>query len=282
MATNFANPPRLRPKKSLGQNFLQDDNIARKIAAAIAPRADDVVLEIGPGEGAMTKHLAGKSRRVVVVDIDQRATERIREIYPAGEVEILNRDFLELDLTAISEAKNHRLRIVGNIPYNITSPILFHVLDHRNTVADATLMMQKEVARRLVAVPNTKDYGILAVFCQLFSDVQLLFDVSPNAFYPKPKVTSSLVRLSLLPSPRFKIVDEEFFRRMVRSVFGKRRKTLRNSLSYFLEEENIATLPASIANELQRRPENLALKELVDLSNALNSHQIHPASHQTS
>ncbi len=271
-------PMRLRPKKSLGQNFLRDENIARKIVAAVSPRPRDVVLEIGPGEGALTKYLAQKSHKLIVVDIDRRATDRMRELYPDGDMEILNQDFLEIDLVKISGQRRQRLRIIGNIPYNITSPILFHVLDHREAVADATFMMQKEVARRLVAVPDTKDYGILAVFCQLFADVKLLFDVSHNAFYPKPKVTSSLVQLVIRTSPRYKIVDEQFFRRMVRSVFSKRRKTLRNSLAYFGEEENIAIPTASIASDLQRRPENLTLEELVHLSNALKTNQTNPGS----
>ena len=269
---------RLRPKKSLGQNFLRDENIARNIVAAVSPQENDVVLEIGPGEGALTKHLAQKSHKLIVVDIDRRATERMRELYPHDEVEILNQDFLELDLVKISEGRTQRLRIVGNIPYNITSPILFHVLDHREAVVDATFMMQKEVARRLVAVPDTKDYGILAVFCQVFADVELLFDVSPNAFYPKPKVTSSLVQLTMRVNPRYTIIDEEFFRRMIRSVFGKRRKTLRNSLAYFGEEENIAIPAAAIAGDLQRRPENLTIEELVHLSNTLKTNQTHPGS----
>ncbi len=269
-------PMRLHPKKSLGQNFLRDENIARKIVAAVSPRSHDVVLEVGPGEGALTKYLTRKSHRLIVVDIDRRATDRMRELYPDGQVEILNQDFLELDLVKISGQQGQRLRIVGNIPYNITSPILFHVLDHREAVVDATFMMQKEVARRLVAVPHTKDYGILAVFCQFFADVQLLFDVSPNAFYPKPKVTSSLVQLTIRVNPRYNIVDEQFFRRMVRSVFGKRRKTLRNSLAYFGEEENVAIPAAAIAGDLQRRPENLTIEELVHLSNALKTHQTIP------
>jgi len=269
---------RLRPKKSLGQNFLRDENIARKIVAAVSPQQSDVVLEIGPGEGALTKHLTQKSHRLIVVDIDRRATERMRELYSDDEVVILTQDFLELDLVAISGERGQRLRIVGNIPYNITSPILFHVLDHREAVVDATFMMQREVARRLVAVPDTKDYGILAVFCQVFADVELLFDVSPNAFYPKPKVTSSLVQLTMRVNPRHTIIDEEFFRRMIRSVFGKRRKTLRNSLAYFGKEEKMAIPTALIAGDLQRRPENLTIEELVHLSNALKTNQTNPGS----
>ncbi|MBI4535431.1 MAG: ribosomal RNA small subunit methyltransferase A, partial [Ignavibacteriae bacterium] len=164
----------------------------------------------------------------------------------------------------IAQRYHRRLRVVGNIPYNITSPILFHLLDHRFWVSDILLMVQKEVARRMVAMQRTKDYGILSVLCQFYADVKLLFDVSANAFYPKPKVTSSVVQLVILDAPRYAVSDEEFFRKMVRSIFGKRRKTLRNSLKYFVEEVG-GRLPESV--DLQRRPEELSIRQLAELSN---------------
>jgi 16S rRNA (adenine1518-N6/adenine1519-N6)-dimethyltransferase len=257
-------PPPLRPKRSLGQNFLRDENIARKIVAAIAPQPDQVMVEIGPGEGALTKYLAPFVDRLVAIDIDRRVITKLQETISEPSVTLLCQDVLETDFASL--ASGGRLRIIGNIPYNITSPILFHVLDNRHYVADAILMMQREVARRLIAHPHTKEYGILSVFCQLFADVALLFDVSPNAFFPRPSVTSSVVRLTILSAPRYPLRDEEFFRAMVRSVFGKRRKTLRNSLSYFLNERGY-TLPLSSA--LQARPEDLTLEQIVELGNAL-------------
>ncbi len=256
----------IRPKKSLGQNFLRDDNIARNIVASLHLLPDDVVLEIGPGEGALTKYLVPQLSRLTVVEVDDRIVRRMEELFNNKDISIIHRDFLKTDLGEIAAERNSTaIRIIGNIPYNITSPILFHILDNRSRVTDATLMMQKEVAHRLVAKPNTKDYGILAVFSQLFSDVEILFDVSPACFYPPPKVTSSVVRINLLPAPRFEMSDEHFFRRMVRSVFGKRRKTLRNSLSYFVDE--IPSLPAEF--DLSRRPEDLSIQELVELGNVL-------------
>jgi 16S rRNA (adenine1518-N6/adenine1519-N6)-dimethyltransferase len=193
----------IRPKKSLGQNFLRDENIARKIIAAIDPQPADVMLEIGPGGGALTKYLAPLVRMLIAVDVDKRVIERMREVFPDGSIQLLHHDVLEIDLQYLARQHGQRLRIVGNIPYNITSPILFHVLDNRSSVHDAVFMMQREVARRLVAVPHTKEYGILSVFCQLFTNVQLLFDVSPHAFFPRPEVTSSLVRLTVLGEPRY-------------------------------------------------------------------------------
>lgn len=257
----------LRPKQSLGQNFLRDENVSRNIIASVNVQPADVLLEIGPGEAALTKYLVPQVHKLIIVDVDERVINRMREMYPNNEVEILHNDFLQTDFSEILGRRNaSKLRVIGNIPYNITSPILFHILDNRTQVSDATLMMQKEVAKRLVAKPGTKDFGILAVFCQLFADVELLFDVSPKCFFPQPKVTSSVVRLRILDAPRFEVRDEVYFRRMVRAIFGKRRKTLRNSLSYFLDR--IPALPPEF--DLQKRPEALSIRELVELGNALH------------
>jgi len=261
----------LRPRKSLGQNFLRDDRISRRIVLAIDPRPADVVLEIGPGEGALTKHLAASGARLVLVELDERAVGRMRELYGGSGVQVLHQDILTVDLDALAASMGtERLRVVGNIPYYITSPILFHVLDNRHRVRDLTMMVQKEVARRLAAVPRTKEYGILSVFCQLFADVEILFDVQPGSFHPRPDVTSSVVRLVMLDRPRYALRDEQFFREMVRSVYGKRRKTLRNALRYFLDADPAAAVPD--ASILQRRPEDLTIEETVGLSNLLFEH----------
>ena len=261
----------IHPRRSLGQNFLRDDNICRKIVAAVDPQPGDMMLEIGPGEGALTKYLAPRVRSLTVVDVDERVIRKMQREYPDGSVEVLQEDFLTTDFSRLTSNRPHFLRIVGNIPYNITTPILFHILDHRFAVRDVTLMMQKEVASRLAARCGTKDYGILAVFCQLFADTRVLFDVSPNAFHPKPTVRSSVVTLAILPRPRYRLDDEAFFRRMVRAVFGKRRKTLRNSLSYFAEAEH-AVLP-ELPNPKQR-PEELSVEELVGLGNYLRGRMV--------
>lgn len=220
-----------------------------------------MILEIGPGEGMLTKHLASRVSKLVVVEIDRRAVAYLKDLFPRGDVEIVHADFLQYDFTKVKRP----IRVVGNIPYNLTSPILFHVIDHRDRIIDLTLMMQKEVASRIVARPSTKEYGILSVFCQVFADVKKLFDVSPNAFSPKPNVMSSVIHLAFLKSPRYPIADEEFFRGMVRGVFGKRRKTLRNSLKYFLEGQEVV-IPSF---PLHRRPEDLSVEGLVGLSNAV-------------
>jgi 16S rRNA (adenine1518-N6/adenine1519-N6)-dimethyltransferase len=256
----------LRPKRTLGQNFLRDDNIARKIVAAVQPQHTDTVIEIGPGEGALTAFLAGRVRTMILVELDSRAVEILRKRFDDVSVTIIHGDFLEYDLDEASRRTGDRVRIVGNIPYNITSPILFHILGNRKAVKDATLMMQKEVARRLVARPGSKEYGIPSVFCKCFARVEKLFDVSPNVFFPRPEVFSSVVRIAPLVLPLYPLKDEDFFRAMVRSVFGKRRKTLRNSLLYFLGKNN-EPLPDIV--DYSRRPESLSAAELSELSNHL-------------
>jgi len=190
------------------------------------------------------------------------------EAGPHLAVTVLHQDILETDLSSVAHQFGRRLRIIGNIPYHITSPIIFHVLKHRSAVTDLTIMMQKEVARRVVAMPGTKDYGILAVLCQLHTNVRMLFDVSPNAFIPRPKVTSTAVRLQILEQPRVPIRDEQFTSMVIRGVFGKRRKTLRNSLAYLLDHD----IPPTVAGvDLRRRPEELTVVELVELANALST-----------
>jgi 16S rRNA (adenine1518-N6/adenine1519-N6)-dimethyltransferase len=256
--------PPLRPRKALGQNFLRDANIARKIVEAIAPEGDQTVLEIGPGEGVLTALLAPRVKRLIAIEIDPRAIPHLRANLAGTGTEVMEGDILELDFAVVAGA-DAPLRVVGNIPYNITSPILFRILDQRQHVQDATLMMQREVARRLAAPHGNKEYGILSVFSQLYADVSVLFDVSPNVFFPRPEVTSSLVQLRILASPRCAVKDEAFFRSMVRSVFGKRRKTLRASLRYFLPGLPALSLPV----DLQHRPEDLSIEELVALANAL-------------
>jgi 16S rRNA (adenine1518-N6/adenine1519-N6)-dimethyltransferase len=229
-----------------------------------------VLLEIGPGEGALTRHLIGSAGRLILVDIDRRVTEGLRELYQDDDVDVINDDFLEIDIAAMTHRTaalyGGKLRVVGNIPYNITSPILFQLLDNRMHLVDATLMMQREVARRIVSLPGRKEYGILSVFCQLYADCTLLFDVSASAFYPKPKVNSAVMRMAMLSEPRYPVADERVFRTVVRSVFGKRRKTLRNSLRYLVGDA-VAGLEGDV--DLGRRPEELTLRELVDLSGLL-------------
>lgn len=258
----------LHARKSLGQHFLRDRGVIQRIVDAVSPQPGDRILEIGPGDGALTLQLAASAETLIAVEIDERAVRKIQRLITGTNVGILHADILAVDLEALACAGGSRkpLRIVGNIPYNITSPILFRLLDFRDSIQDATLMMQREVARRLASPPGSKEYGIPSVIGGLLADIEILFDVPPGAFVPRPKVTSTVVRLVPLRETRYAVADLEFFRSMVRFVFGQRRKTLRNSLRSFLGD-----LPWSPPRgfDLQQRPEDCDVESLVRLSNHL-------------
>jgi len=258
----------LKPKKSLGQHFLIDQTIARKIVDVLKLNPEDVLLEIGPGEGALTHFLAHRTKKLLLVEVDRRAIRRLMEQYQNEAVEILEKDFLEIDLREIAERLHHKLRVVGNIPYYITTPILFKVLEQRDVVLDLTIMVQREVAQRIVASPGSKTYGILSVFCQYYAEPRLLFTVKPGAFFPRPKVNSAVLSLTFPQEPKATVRDESLFVHVVRATFGKRRKMLRKSLPYIsnVSPELLATLDF----DLKKRPEQLSLEEFADLSNQLS------------
>lgn len=221
---------RVVPKKSLGQNFLVDKNVAEKIARLFDPELGEKIVEIGPGEGALTTQLLEKGGSVIAVEIDPRAATAIRERF-GEQVQVLEGDILQTDLTSIARQNGlATIRVIGNIPYYITSPILFHLIDNRSGVSEAVLMMQREVAERLTAQPRTKEYGILAVMTQTYCRPERLFNVPPSCFFPRPKVTSTVVRLRFKGADDVNEVEREH-RQLVRSAFGKRRKTLNNSLT---------------------------------------------------
>jgi 16S rRNA (adenine1518-N6/adenine1519-N6)-dimethyltransferase len=259
----------MRPKQSLGQNFLVDDNISRKIVQSLSLKADDVVLEIGPGHGALTQHLAGTVRHLIAVEIDQRVVENLRERFDSRQTTILHEDFLNIRLDEWQKKYKTPLRVVGNIPYHLTSPILFKIFEERTAVCDCTLMMQKEVARRLIQKPGTKEYGILSVFTQFYGVPKLLFTVSPNCFYPKPKVTSAIVQIRMHDKLPFR-VNEKRFKEVVKTAFGKRRKTLRNSLKYLpYEQEQVEQVLKNFDFPLDKRPERLSVGQFAELTNKI-------------
>lgn len=252
----------IQPKKSLGQNFLRDPNTIRKIAASLDAKLGDAVVEIGPGTGAMTSELLATHPKMVALEVDQRAVAHLNEELP--DLNVRHQDVLTADWYALSEELGGSLHVIGNLPYYITSPILFSLVDARDVVAEVVVMMQLEVAQRIVAQPRTKAYGILSVVFQRYCDVKLLFKVSPHVFFPQPDVTSAVVRLRFKadappPSP-----GEDLFRQVVRGAFGQRRKTLRNSLRSAFP--SLDDLPEEWA---KRRAEELTPDEFARLSRYL-------------
>jgi 16S rRNA (adenine1518-N6/adenine1519-N6)-dimethyltransferase len=259
----------ISPKKSLGQNFLTDPNTARKIAASLRVPDGVHVVEIGPGTGAMTEILAGHYPDMTAIEIDERAVAVLRDRLPA--LDVRRQDVLEVDWAALARERAGPLYVIGNLPYYITSPILFGLLDAHRDVAEAVLMMQLEVAARIVAVPRTKAYGILSVVIQRYAQPELLFRVSRNVFYPKPDVTSAVLRLGFHGGgvDPHEGVEASFFREVVRAAFNQRRKTLRNSLHAWTKDRGI-DLPEAWASA---RAEELDPETFVELAQYLAARQ---------
>ncbi|WP_290664145.1 16S rRNA (adenine(1518)-N(6)/adenine(1519)-N(6))-dimethyltransferase RsmA [Ignavibacterium sp.] len=246
----------VKPIKRFGQNFLQDKNIVRKISEVINPQKDETIIEIGPGEGALTEILSGSGAEVIAIEIDKRVIEQLKANYPS--IRIINQDFLEIDLTRFNSSD---LRIVGNIPYNITSPIIFKLIENHKLIRDAVFMVQYEVAKRMTAKKGSKDYGILSVLLSYFAETEFCFKVSPNVFYPRPKVFSAVVKINFK-----KNLDESLnktFIQIVKAAFGNRRKTLKNSLSNSI----FAQLNFSGCGvDLSLRAEQLDLSDFIKLA----------------
>lgn len=219
---------KVKPLKRFGQNYLKDANILKKIVDEVNPKHGDNILEIGPGRGALTDILLKRIDQITAVEIDNRVIEDLIEKFP--QLKIVEGDFLSLDLNEFTNENKKRLRIAGNIPYNLTSPILFKLIEKNELVNDAVLMVQYEVAKRMTAQKGTKDYGILAVLLNYFTETKICFKVSPNVFYPKPKVFSAVVHI-IFKKPDFTKEEQKLFIKIVKAAFGKRRKTLKNSLS---------------------------------------------------
>jgi 16S rRNA (adenine1518-N6/adenine1519-N6)-dimethyltransferase len=253
----------LDPKKSLGQHFLVDGNIIRKIVGSLTPQPGDQVVEIGPGTGALTTSLHERHPDMIAVEVDPRAIEVLKKDIPG--LNILHQDVLDVDWGEVGNQESgiRKLSLIGNLPYYITSPILFHVLDHRGFFREAVFMMQKEVAERLVAKPRTKEYGILSVQTQLLCRVELLFLVPPTVFRPPPKVDSAVVKLHFDGPPPD--VDLAHMKKVVRMAFNQRRKKLSNAIRELLTEEN----RPRVAHWLDKRAEELTPGEFVELCQLL-------------
>ncbi len=259
-----------RARKRFGQNFLNDHNIIQKIVLSIGPKANDHLVEIGPGKGAITELLADASERLDVIELDRDLVPWLRmkfEKHPGFELH--QADALKFDFASLVTEKDKAeqpLRIVGNLPYNISTPLIFHLLSYHNLVQDMHFMLQKEVVERMAAQPSEKAYGRLSIMVQYYCRVDNLFLVPPTCFDPQPKVDSAIVRLTPHPQPPHPADNLKLFERLVNIAFQQRRKTLRNTLKQLAPVELIDQLDI----DTKRRPENLSLQEFVELSNILN------------
>jgi 16S rRNA (adenine1518-N6/adenine1519-N6)-dimethyltransferase len=250
------------PRKRLSQNFLKNSLYASRIVETLAITSSDIAVEIGPGRGALTEYLieAGPEH-LEVVEVDMRYADLLKERF-GDKLHVVYGDFLKYDWY---ERFQRPVKIIGNLPYHITSPILFHVVDHFEAVHSAVFMTQKEVARRLCAEPGSKDYGILSVICQAYANISYKFTVSKGNFHPVPNVDSAVFHM-LFHKILEGVTDPEMFRTIVRASFNYRRKMLRNSLSRILEKSVVYSLNAV---NIDRRPENLTVEEFKQLSNEI-------------
>ncbi len=249
------------PRKRFGQNFLSEPDIIRDCIAAIRPQADDLMVEIGPGFGALTRPLLQHLQHLHVVELDRDIVAWMHTHYPAGKLTIHNSDALRFDFAALGE----KVRVVGNLPYNISTPLLFRLLERSAHIVDMHFMLQKEVVERMVAAPSTPAYGRLSVMLQYRLYMECLFIVPPAAFDPAPKVESAFVRAVPYAAPPHLARDEALFGRIVGAAFSQRRKTLRNTLKGVLDDAGFAALGI----DPQLRAENLGVAEFAAIANHL-------------
>jgi len=264
----------LIPRKRWSQHFLVDPNILNKVIRTAQVEKEDVVLEVGPGLGEMTLALARQVKRVIAIEIDPKLVAILnKKMKDYPNVEVVKGDILKVDFRQFLKREGHPIKVVANLPYQISTPLLFRFIESKEAFSTFTLMLQKEVAERMVAPPGRKEYGPLSIFIQIFLDVSIRFFIKPSAFFPPPKVESAVVHMVWKEKPMIETNDEEWFKRVVRACFGYRRKTLVNALKHselFLPEPVELKMEA-IGIDPRRRPETLTIQEFAGLAGALKS-----------
>lgn len=252
-------------RRRLGQHFLFDPSILKKIVNVADINPEDTLVEIGPGHGRLTRMLSEVASRVIAIEIDESLCKRLKEEFEG----IDNIDLICGDALRFPFQDLQRFKVVANIPYYITTPIIFKLLDYRKSLLSMTLTIQKEVAERIVAVPNRKNYGILSVIIQYYGEASLKFIIPRGAFRPPPEVDSAVVKIDILRKPKVMALDEEMFLRVVKSAFGKRRKTLANALKALVGDD-IRDLLKDAGIDPMKRAENLTIPEFVRLSDRIS------------
>jgi 16S rRNA (adenine1518-N6/adenine1519-N6)-dimethyltransferase len=251
------------PRKRFSQNFLEDRGIVRQIVAAVDPQREDRIVEIGPGPGALTAPLLDQVARLDVIEIDRDIVRALRARFPLESLQVHQGDVLQFDFSAFGAD----IRVIGNLPYNISTPILFHLSAQVALLRDCHFMLQREVVERMAAEPGSPEYGRLSVMLQYRWAIESLFDVPPTAFHPRPKVWSSVVRMTPYASPPHRASDESLFADVVTRAFGQRRKTLRNALRELLEAGELEQLGI----EPGARGETLGVQAFVRIANYLEA-----------
>jgi len=264
-----------RPRKRFGQHFLIQPKTAERIVESAELSSSDVVVEVGPGLGALTRFILPKVQRLYLVELDRDLAAFLETNLPATEcrVSLYQQDILSFDFCAVGQPEEQRLVVLGNLPYNVSSPLVFRLLESRHRIKRAVLMVQKEVGERLVALPGGKDYGVLSVLLGVYARVRSLFVIGPGQFYPPPKVDSVVVVMDFIDCPPLEVPSFAFLRRLVSTCFQQRRKTLSNSL------RGLAGLDAALLTEVlaasridpKRRPETLSSEEFVHLAKDLEA-----------
>ncbi len=258
----MGNPPAHKARKRFGQNFLHDPNIIQRMVSAINPLSDQNLVEIGPGLGALTFPVLSHCQKMSAIEIDRDLITHLQKEHKSfGDLELTVGDALKLDYSAFGKS----LRIIGNLPYNITSPLLFHLLGFRDLIEDMHFMLQKEVVNRIVSPPGSKVYGRLSVMIQAYCYVEKLFIVPPNAFNPPPAVDSAIIRLIPKDISETTLINHQNFSLVVKSAFAHRRKTLRNNLRFLIDQTTLIDLGISPSE----RAENLTIEQFITLSKQL-------------
>jgi 16S rRNA (adenine1518-N6/adenine1519-N6)-dimethyltransferase len=266
----------IRPKKSLGQHFVVDVDVLRRIVECANLEAEDVVLEIGAGLGSLTAPLAQRVKKVYAIEVDHRLAGALKNKFSGSDrVEVVLADALKFDFTPLSRKWKRKMKVVANLPFEISSPMIFRLFQEREHFSLLVLMLQMEVAKRVVAKPGTKDYGPLSLWTQLYTQARIAFPVFPRAFHPQPKVDSAVVRFEILQKPSVEVEDEKALHWVIRSAFNYRRKTLANAIhlgkfSHLPTEKIQKALQAASINPISRG-EVLSLEQFRDLSRALSA-----------
>ncbi len=261
----------MKPKKSLSQNFLTNDRAARRIVESLDLKKEDIVLEIGAGKGALTGYLLEKVDKVLAVEIDKRLCSYLKQRFSNKKnLKLINKDILKINFRDLIGPGNF-CKVVGNLPYQITSPLLSLLLENKKLITFCVLTVQKDVALRICASPGDKDWSPLSIAVQLYSDVKIVFHLKPRSFFPPPKVESSVIEIVFLTEPRVFVSDEKLFFNVVRSAFGQRRKMILNSLTANLDlpKKEIEVIFNKVGIDPYRRAETLSLDEFARLSFAM-------------